>query len=113
MTFLGIVTCQIGTAIAARTQRASPARVGLSTNPLLLWGIAFELVFAAVLVFVPGVSDLFGMSAPPAEALLLTLAFPPIVWGVDELRRRRARRSAHGEPVLQTSGAELRPSSHA
>ena len=36
MTFLAIVSCQIGTAIAARTQRAALRQVGLLTNPMLL-----------------------------------------------------------------------------
>ena len=43
MTFLGIVACQVGTALAARTERRSLREVGLTTNRLLLWGIAFEL----------------------------------------------------------------------
>ena len=47
MTFLGIVACQVGTAFAARTDRASLREVGVFSNPALLWGIAFELVFTA------------------------------------------------------------------
>ena len=50
MTFLGIVACQIGTGLAARTQRASLRQIGLTSNRLLLWGFAAELVFAAALV---------------------------------------------------------------
>ena len=50
MTFLGIVACQVGTALAARTERRSLREVGLTTNRLLLWGIAFELAFAAAVV---------------------------------------------------------------
>lgn len=44
MTFAGLAACQIGTAFAARTDRASLFTIGLWSNPLLLWGIAFELV---------------------------------------------------------------------
>jgi calcium-translocating P-type ATPase len=94
MTFLSIVMCQIGTALAARTPRDASRPPSLRSNVLLLWGIGFELVFAAALVYIPALSSLFGMSAPPGEALLLTLVFPPVVWGVDELRRRAARRRA-------------------
>ena len=43
MTFLGMVACQIGTAFAARTERASLRSIGVFSNRLLLWGIAFEL----------------------------------------------------------------------
>ena len=44
MTFAGLPACQIGTAFAARTDRASLFTIGLWSNPPLLWGIAFELV---------------------------------------------------------------------
>ena len=98
MSFLGIVACQIGTAFAARTQYASLRTIGVTSNHLLLWGILFELVFAAVIVGVPLLASIFGMAVPPASYLLPLLAFPFIVWGADELWRliRRRRRSAHG-----------------
>ena len=53
ITFAGIVSCQIGTAFAARTDRASLFTIGLRSNPMLLWGIAFELVFTAAVVYAP------------------------------------------------------------
>ena len=43
MTFLSMVVAQIGTAFAARTERASLRSVGPFSNPLLLAGIAAEL----------------------------------------------------------------------
>ncbi|WDZ86513.1 cation-translocating P-type ATPase [Micromonospora cathayae] len=94
MTFLGIVACQIGTAFAARTEHASLRTVGVTSNRLLLWGIAFEIVFAALVVTVPVLRDVFGTRPPPPELLALLLLFPPVVWGADEIRRAalRARR---------------------
>ncbi len=94
MTFLGIVACQVGTAFAARTERASLRAVGVFTNRLLLVGIAFELAFAAFFVGVPAVRDVFGTEPVPLDALALLVAFPPIVWGADELRRFFLRRRA-------------------
>ena len=92
MTFLGIVACQIGTAFAARTDRASLRQTGLTTNPLLLWGIAFEVTFAGAVTTIPGLRSLFGASPPPLAALPLLIAFPIIVWGADEIRRYIIRR---------------------
>lgn len=60
MTFLAIVACQIGTAMAARTEHASLRAVGLFTNRLLLAGIAFEIAFAAAVVYTPGPQNLLG-----------------------------------------------------
>ncbi len=97
MTFLGIVACQIGTAFAARTEHASLREVGLLTNRLLLWGIAFEIVFAAAVVTLPPLQRPFGTALPDPTALALLLPFPLVVWGADELRRMVRRRvSARG-----------------
>lgn len=52
MTFLGIVACQLGTAFAARTEHASLRHVGVTSNPLLLWGLLFEIVFATLVTTV-------------------------------------------------------------
>jgi calcium-translocating P-type ATPase len=93
MTFAGIVACQIGTALAARTEHASLRSIGFFTNRLLLVGIAFEIVFAGVLIYVPTFQSVFH-TAPLGPVELVALAtFPAIVWGADELRRYRARRS--------------------
>jgi calcium-translocating P-type ATPase len=94
MTFAGIVACQIGTALAARTEHASLRSVGLFTNRLLLWGIATEIAFAAAVIFLPPLQELFGTAALGAPELALLLTFPPIVWGADELRRYLRRRRA-------------------
>jgi calcium-translocating P-type ATPase len=95
MTFAGIVACQIGTAVAARTEHASLRSVGLFTNPMLLWGIAFEIAFAAALIYVPFLQALFGTAALGPTELALLAVFPFIVWGADELRRAHRRGRAH------------------
>ncbi|PXY36529.1 cation-translocating P-type ATPase [Prauserella flavalba] len=100
MTFLGIVACQIGTAFASRTQHASLRTIGPWSNRLLLWGIAFEVVFAAAVVTVPALQDVFGTALPPLEQLALLAAFPVLVWGADELWRLWLRaRPATGAPA--------------
>lgn len=91
-TFAGIVTCQVGTAFAARTDHAALRDIGVFTNPLLLAGIAFELAFTAALVYAPPLQHLFGTAALPPDVVLLVATFPVMVWGTDELRRARRRR---------------------
>jgi magnesium-transporting ATPase (P-type) len=93
MTFLSMVVAQIGTAFASRTERASLRSIGVFSNRMLLWGIAFELVLAAVLVYTPLFNELLGTAALPAKYLVILLPFPFIVWGADELRRWLVRRS--------------------
>jgi magnesium-transporting ATPase (P-type) len=80
MTFLGMVFGQIGTAFAARTDRASLRSVGVFSNRLLLWGIAFELVLAAMIIYLPPFQSLLSTAALGPDALLFVLPFPFIVW---------------------------------
>ncbi|WP_326692636.1 MULTISPECIES: cation-translocating P-type ATPase C-terminal domain-containing protein [unclassified Streptomyces] len=77
--------CQIGTAMAARTDHASLRRVGLFSNPLLLMDIAFEVAFTAALVRTPPPQAVFGTAPPPANILGLLLAFPFLVSGPDAI----------------------------
>ena len=92
MSFAGITACQVGTAFAARTSRASLWQIGPFSNPLLLWGIAFELAFAAALIYLPPLQGLFGTAAIEPPYLAVLAAFPFAVWGSDELRRWALRR---------------------
>jgi magnesium-transporting ATPase (P-type) len=87
LTFLSMVACQVGTAFAARTDRASLRSIGVFSNHLLLWGVAFELALAGLLIYVPVCQELLGTAALPVKDLLLVLPFPFIVWGADEIRR--------------------------
>jgi calcium-translocating P-type ATPase len=92
MSFAGITACQVGTAFAARTSRASLREIGFFTNPLLLGGIAFELVFAAALIYLPPLQHVFHTAALGLPELAVLATFPVIVWGSDELRRAWHRR---------------------
>ncbi|UZG59420.1 cation transporting ATPase C-terminal domain-containing protein [Rhodococcus opacus] len=93
MSFLGIVACQIGTAFASRTEHASRAKVGVASNPLLLWGIAFEVCFAALVVTVPVLRQIFGTVMPQWHQVLWLLPLPFIVWRCDEAWRWHRRRT--------------------
>lgn len=93
MSFAAIVTCQVGTALASRTAWASLKSVGLMTNPLVLSGIAFELIFAAAVIDLPPLQFVFDTAAPDPWMLLMLLPMPWDVWGIDEIYRWRLRRT--------------------
>ncbi len=92
VTFAGIVACQIGTAVAARTERVSLRSIGVFSNRLLLWGIASEIAFTGLLVYAPPMQHVFGTAALGPAELALLAPMPVIVWGSDELRRAAVRR---------------------
>ena len=87
-----MVMGQVGTAFAARTERASLRSVGVFSNRLLLYGIAFELALSALIIYAPPLQDLLGTAALDPWMLLVVAPFPLIVWGADELRRWAVRR---------------------
>lgn len=98
MTFAGITACQVGTAFAARTAHASLRSIGITSNRLLLWGIAFELAFAAAIIYLPALQSAFGTAPLGGPELALLATFPVLVWGSDELRRWLTRRRRSGDP---------------
>jgi calcium-translocating P-type ATPase len=92
MTWAGIVACQMGAAFAVRTSRASLRDVGVFSNPHLLRGVAFALLFAAAIIYLPPLQSIFKTAALGPRELIVLACFPVIVWGSDELWRWRARR---------------------
>jgi calcium-translocating P-type ATPase len=111
MTFLGMIAGQIGTAFAARTDRASLRSIGAFTNPLLLWGIVFELALAALLIYAPPFQAVLGTAALTPGMLLFVVPYPFIVWGADEIRRWLVRRHdrARRPPVSAPTPEPSRP----
>jgi magnesium-transporting ATPase (P-type) len=94
MTFLGMVMGQVGTAFAARTDRASLRSVGIFTNRYLLGGIAIALGLAAMIIYLPFFHTLLGTASLPPSTVLIALPFPFIVWSADEARRFIVRHRA-------------------
>jgi len=107
ISFLGIVACQLGTAFAARADRASLRSIGFLSNRPLLVGVAFAIVAATALAITPGLRDIFGNAIPSVDQVCIILPFPVIIWGSDELRkmvvRRYDRRTRTSRPARMPS----------
>jgi hypothetical protein len=113
--WLGIVSCQIGTAFAARTEHASLFSVGVFSNRQLLGGIGFSLAFAAAVVYLPALHGVFGTAVLSPAQLATVTPFPFVVWGADELRRavlRRRRRPTGAAPAPRTQTAAQPDAAH-
>ena len=94
MTQTGIVMGQVGAGLAMRTNRRSVFSVGLFSNRFLLFGIAFELVLATLLVYVPGLNSLFHQGPLGPWHWLLLVLWPPLVLFAEEGRKALFRRVA-------------------
>ncbi len=92
MVFLGIVIMQIANVFACRTERVSVFRVGFFSNRLVFVGIAFELAFAALLIYVPFLQRIFGTAPIGLDGWLILFAFTPMVFLAEEGRKALARR---------------------
>jgi sodium/potassium-transporting ATPase subunit alpha len=66
VTFAGIVLAQVANVFACRSDRVSVARLGWFTNPLILWGIATELIILTVITYTQMGNEIFGTSPLPA-----------------------------------------------
>jgi len=103
--FLGIVLMQIGNAFACRTERVSAFTIGLFGNRLLLWGVAFEVVFAAAVIYVPFLQRIFRTGPIGGLWWLYLLAFVPLIFLAEEARKAVQRRAARREAPVSSEAA--------
>lgn len=105
MAFLAIVATQVGTVFAARTERESLFRVGLFSNPWVLWGVLFEILVTAAIIYLPPLQAIFGTAPLGPIEWVVAATFGPVVFLADEMRKWVARRAAPpGERACSASG---------
>jgi P-type Ca2+ transporter type 2C len=66
-------------------------QVGFFSNRLIFAGIVFELVFAAILIYVPFFQNIFGTAPIDAQGWLVLAAFTPLVFVTEEVRKAITR----------------------
>jgi Ca2+-transporting ATPase len=85
--FLGVVAAQIGSAMACRTEVDPIHFMGFFSNRFLWGGIAGMILIALALIFIPFLAEPFHMAPPPPPFWSMFAIFPPIVFGIDWLRK--------------------------
>ena len=88
MVFAGIVVIQIANVFACRSEKHSTFRIGLFTNKLILWGIFFEAIFLAALVYVPSFQRIFNTTGLGWKDWGLLTIFMVTIFGLEELRKK-------------------------
>jgi Ca2+-transporting ATPase len=101
MTLAAIVACQVGNLFACRSSWGSIFRQSLSNNSLLWLGISVECVALFAFIDFPPFRQVFGTASLTNWHWLLLLACPPILIGLEELRKLflRARRRKHSRSL--------------
>ena len=87
MVLASIVTMQIGNGFAVRTERASILRKGFFTNKFYLLGIASEVLFIALIVYVPFLQRIFHTAALRYTDWLFLFLLTPTILLADEIRK--------------------------
>ena len=90
MVFAGIVIMQIANVFSCRSERLSAFRIGVWSNRLILIGIAFELAFTAMFIYVPGLQSVFTTSGLGWRDWLLLFGFMVMIFLLEELRKKAA-----------------------
>ena len=92
MTLAGIVAAQVGNVFACRADRASIIRIGLTSNPLLLIGVAVEIAAMVGLIAIPPLRHVFGLELLGMHEWGVLLLFPPLMLIAEETRKLVLRR---------------------
>jgi magnesium-transporting ATPase (P-type) len=90
-----IVMMQVVNVFLCRHPRRSSLSFSLFGNPLILLGIAVELLLMLFIAYTPGGNWLFGTAPLGAEVWLLALAGALLMGGLEELRKAWLRRAGN------------------
>jgi sodium/potassium-transporting ATPase subunit alpha len=88
----GIIATQIANVFACRSLTTSIFTLGFFSNRLVLVGIAFELLLAALIIYTPLGNSLFASAPISAGVWLLLIPFAVLLLAFDETRKYFVRR---------------------
>ena len=90
--FSAVVFGQMANAFACRSTRYLPARLGWTSNRLLVFAVIVETLFLFLFFAVPQVASILGHRVPSAAGGLSALAAIPVIFIVDFLYKHWTRR---------------------
>lgn len=88
MVFVGIVVMQIANVFACRSEKYSAFKIGFFNNGLILWGILFELLFTATLIYLPFFQEIFNTIGLGWKDWGLLFIFMLIIFSLEEVRKK-------------------------
>jgi magnesium-transporting ATPase (P-type) len=88
----GVITTQIGNALACRTERTSVFSIGLLSNRFLLVGFLVEVTLILILIYVRPFQTIFEHGPLPPHFWALLALYAPVMLLAEEGRKAIARR---------------------
>ena len=101
MSFAAIVLTQVANVFACRSEHWSIFTFTIRSNPLILWGIAVELMLLALLVYTPFGNFLLGTAPLPFWVWIPLALGAPLLLVAEELRKIVS-------PLVLTNGHDAR-----
>jgi hypothetical protein len=86
--FATVVLGQLGNAFACRSTSQAAWRLGWTTNPLMLWAVAAEVLLLAAFLLMPAVATPLGHQPPPLLGWAFALSAPLLVLAADALHKK-------------------------
>ncbi len=90
--FMAIVVSQVVNVFLCRHPRRSAFAFGIASNPLILLGVAAEILLLLAIVYTPAGNALFGTAPLAASAWLFVLPFALGMLALEEIRKAVVRR---------------------
>ncbi|MDF9824648.1 Ca2+-transporting ATPase [Breznakia sp. PF5-3] len=97
MTLAAIIFCQIGAVLNCRTTKQSVFKVGIFKNKKIMFGIVFEILLLALLMYVPFFQEIFNTAPLGIKEWIILCIIPFPVLGIEELRKYFIRKKERGE----------------
>ena len=91
MTLAAIVFSQIGVVFAVRTDRLSAFSAGLTSNKLILVGVATEITLISLIMYLPPLTSVFGTAPLGIVEWAFLICVPVVVLALDETRKALLR----------------------
>eukprot|EP00760_Papus_ankaliazontas_P032430 PhM_4_TR5799/c0_g1_i1/m.26956/K01539/ATP1A; sodium/potassium-transporting ATPase subunit alpha len=94
-TFISVVALQWVTILCCKT-RINSFFTNYISNNALIFGIIFETIVACVLVYMPGVNNLFNIEPIPFKYWLCAVPYTILIFAYDEIRKKMMRDDPNG-----------------
>lgn len=101
MTLSAIIFCQIAAAMNCRSKNTSVFKLGLFSNHRIWAGIIFEVILLSILVYTPGLQQVFNTAPLQLNDWIFLLIVPIPLFLIEELRKFFVRNKRSKQALSQ------------
>jgi magnesium-transporting ATPase (P-type) len=87
----GVITSQVGNALACRSDRTRSSSLGWLSNKYLLAGIVIELLGIIGIIYIPFLARVFNHAPLPGWMWIILAAYTPVLYSIEWIRKAIVR----------------------